>query len=651
MPTPASSPAFRVGRGIADITGEPSDCGMLGYGKAQQQTSGIHLRLRSRAFAFEDSVGDSVLLIVAELPLIFDSIHREVLGRLDARYGDRYTARNVMLTATHTHCGPGGYSHHRLYNATTGGFHPQTFEAIVLGIVESVERAHTDLAPATLTLAHGELHDASWNRSPTSFARNPAEDRAVFPRSIDPQTTQLTIGREGQRVGAVNWFATHGTSLTNKNTLISGDNKGYAAYHWERLVEGVDYLDDTAPPFVAAFAQTNTGDMSPNQIRGSRRGPTDDEFENTRIIGTRQYDAAARLSTDAGDPVGTGVDSRFLYVNLSRRSVTAEFTGDGEPHQTGTPIAGASAVAGTDEGDGFPGFHQGHRNPLLAKLSDKLYDRSSALRDTHSPKALVLPGGMLNKVTPVVAETYPVQLLRIGRLYLIGIAGEVTIVAGLRLRRTVAEIVGAEVRDVLVAGYSNGYFHYVTTPEEYDEQRYEGGSTLFGRWQLAALQQAAAELAKAMTDGRTITPGFAPKDLSPRARTRRHPSPDVPLKGRRFGDVTTEPHSDYGVGSHVEIAVVSGNLNSDLRRGRTYFEVQRAEGDDWIRVFDDGDWCTKMQRSKLGKSTIVRIRWDIPNDTAAGRYRITFNGSVRGADGSLSAFTATSNVFAVHRQP
>ena len=44
--------------------------------------------------------------------------------RLSAIFGDRYTARNVVLTATHTHCGPGGHGRHMLYNITTAGFHP-----------------------------------------------------------------------------------------------------------------------------------------------------------------------------------------------------------------------------------------------------------------------------------------------------------------------------------------------------------------------------------------------------------------------------------------------------------------------------------------------------------------------------------------------
>ena len=47
--------AYLVGRGLSDITGEPADCGMLGYGKSTQRTTGLHTRLRSRAFVFADA--------------------------------------------------------------------------------------------------------------------------------------------------------------------------------------------------------------------------------------------------------------------------------------------------------------------------------------------------------------------------------------------------------------------------------------------------------------------------------------------------------------------------------------------------------------------------------------------------------------------
>src|SRR5690348_14385597 len=99
---------MRVGRGIADITGEPADCGMLGYGKSEQRTAGIHLQLRARAFVFDDGER-RVLLVVAELPLPMQNVTDEVLSRLASAHGDRYTDANTVITTTHTHAGPGGY--------------------------------------------------------------------------------------------------------------------------------------------------------------------------------------------------------------------------------------------------------------------------------------------------------------------------------------------------------------------------------------------------------------------------------------------------------------------------------------------------------------------------------------------------------------
>ena len=45
--------------------------------------------------------------------------------------------------------------------------------------------------------------------------------------------------------------------------LISGDNKGYASYLMEKYMNGNQTLPGTGS-FVAAFASTNLGDVSPN---------------------------------------------------------------------------------------------------------------------------------------------------------------------------------------------------------------------------------------------------------------------------------------------------------------------------------------------------------------------------------------------------
>lgn len=639
---------FRAGRGLADITGEAAECGMLGYGKADQQSAGIHLRLRSRAFVFEAPDGARLLLVVNEMPLPMESVTQEVLRRLAARFGDTYREQNVLVTATHTHCGPGGYSHHATYNSNTGGFRPATFAAIVDGTVEAIEQAHADLAPADLVLARGELRDASVNRSRTSFELNPDADRAYFPDAIDPLTTLLRIERDGRLVGAVNWFATHGTSMTNQNRLISSDNKGYAAYHWERLVTGVDYRDGTPPELVVAFAQTNAGDMSPNLDLAPGSGPTGDEVDNTRLIGLRQYEAARALADAPGEPVEPVIEVRMTYVDLGDVVVAAEFTGDGRPHRTGRVVAAASQFAGTDEGPGFAGFRQG-RNPVWDAISRRaVYPVSHRLREAHSPKAVVLPAWLVNRIHPIVAERVPVHLVRLGSLYLIAIPGEVTIAAGLRIRRTVAATVGADLDHVLVAGYANYYIHYVTTPEEYEAQRYEAGSTMFGRWELGAFLQTAAGLARAMTDGVPAPEGPRPPDLS-RRRTRwgRRPAWDRPADGD-YGRVVVEPRARYRPGDRVQVSFVGAHLANDLHRGRTFLEVQRDEAGGWRTVADDGDWATTLRWQRVGRhGSRVTVAWDVAPDATPARYRVQVHGTARDRDGVLTPFTGTTRPFAV----
>ncbi len=646
-----STDRHRVGRAIADITGEVVGAALLTDGPADRKTTGMHTRLRARAFIFADPITDRrVLLIIAELPVIIPGLTREVLRRLNARFGDTYTASNVMLTATGASSAPIGYARRGLRGSADTGLAPATFSAIVDGIAEAVERAEEDLAPATLRRIHGELRQAGVNRSRPAFDRNPQADKEFFPDAIDPQTTLLRIDRDGEPVGAVNWFAVHNTSLTNANTLVSSDSKGYAAYHWERVVEDVDYLADPDPHFVAAFAQTNSGDISPNLNGAPGHGPTDDPVENTRILGTRQYEAAAKLAAGYVARMAGDIDHRMMYVDLSDAAVSAEFTGDSAEHRTGKPAVGASALAGA----GFDGpthwrtFREDH-NPGWERLSRLVYRFTPALRAAHAPKAIVTTSSLLPRIAPFAQNVVPVQLVRIGELYVLGIPGEVTITAGLRLRRTVATILEAEVADVLIAGCSNAYIHYVTTPEEYDAQRYEGASTLFGRWQLPALQQVAARLATAMHTGEP-----APSDVSipeppelPTAKTT--PTPDFPPGGKNFGDVIVQPESSYRAGDRVSVEFSGAHPANDLHRGGTHLMVQQRAGERWRTIADDGDWATTFTWSRGPASTsVITITWDSPADVPAGTYRIRYFGTSAKFGGERTPFAGTSSEFHIH---
>jgi len=647
---------YLVGRGIADVTGEPGENGMMGYADLAQSTTGIHMRQRARAFVIADAAsGERVVHVVADIGMIFQGLRDAVLMKLQQRYGDLYSERNVMLTATHTHAGPGGFSHHNLYNLTTLGYHEKTFRAVVDGIVSSIGRADADLAPADLSLSTSQLTNANVNRSKQAFDRNPEADRAYFPSGTDTRSTTLQVRRKApdgstSLDGIINWFPVHATSMSTDNTLISPDNKGYAEYVWERQVRGVDYIEDTAPDFVASFAQSNAGDMSPNLNLQPTDGPTTDEFENTRIIGTRMVDAAREgLESDKRSLEG-GIDSRIVYVDFSEVAVRPEFTPDGKPHNTCSAALGASFAAGSTEdgGGGLPIFKEGKDggNPLVELIAGALYTASPELKACQAPKEVLLPVGDLD----LVQQKLPVQLMKIGDFYMVGMPAEVTVVSGLRIRRAVAEAVGTDLENVLVQGYANAYGHYLTTPEEYDSKEYEGASTLFGRYELPAFMQVASDLGTAMRAGVDVPQGEKEADRS----AWQLPSPsgavlvDAPQIGRRFGDVLTAPGSIYRPGQQVSVVFAGAHPNNNLHLGGSYLAVERKVGTTWQRIAGDGDWSTKFRRGRDGIAACkVTITWDVPPGTASGSYRIRYFGDARNLLGTVSPFTGTSPVFGV----
>ena len=65
---------------------------------------------------------------------------------------------------------------------------------------------------------------------------------------------------------------------------------------------------------------------------------------------------------------------------------------------------------------------------------------------------------------------------------------------------------------IVIAGLSNSYSHYITTFEEYQEQRYEGGSTLYGPHTLAAYQQIFDDLATKLARNQSVPSGPIPFD-------------------------------------------------------------------------------------------------------------------------------------------
>jgi neutral ceramidase len=648
-PTPAVSAAadnYRVGVGIGDITGQAAEVGMLGYASLDQTSAGIHTRQWARSFVVADGA-QHVAFVSAEIDFVTQAVHQEVLRRLATRFGGRYTEANLVLTATHTHSGPGGFSHHLLYNLTTLGFEAKTFEAIVAGIVRSVAAADADLAPGTVKIAEGTLTGANVNRSLDAFRRNPAAEQARFPRAVDERMTVLRFEQGGRPVGLLDFFATHGTSMTPANRLISADNKGYAAYRIEHDVHGVEWSE--RGDFVAAFAQTSAGDMSPNLRGGGAQGPTDDEFENTRIIGRLQSDKAAELFESATETLAGPIDVRQRYVDFGAVNVSGRYTPDGREHRTCPGALGQNFTAGAEDGPGPDIVGEGElaTNPLLLVAGVVVNPTPLAVRACQAPKQVFLGTGSQNP--PWTPQLMPLQVIRIGQLVLSTAPGEFTIVAGQRVEDAVRAELGGVATHHILAGYANAYAGYVTTPEEYDTQNYEGATTHFGRYTGPAYEQELASLAAALREGRATPSTARPVSLAAQQFTVRPGIVlDAPPLGRKLGDVITQPAAAYRPGERVAVDFVTGHPGNNLRNEGTFVEVQRQEGSSWRTVATDNDWSTiyRWKREYLAVST-AQVSWTVPAGTPAGAYRVVHHGDARSLLGAVTPFTGTSRAFSV----
>ncbi len=667
-----SSFEHNIGVGMYDITGTAGDVVFMGYADSNQTAAGIHLRQRARAFIVQDAAsGSSLVYVVAEIGQAFQSIKTGVVKQLAEKgYGDKYSEDNIMINATHTHNGPGGYSHYALYNMSVYGYIEENYNVIVDGIVASVIRAHNNLQPGYVEFNQGTCLETTVQRSIEAYENNPKNEQALYDNDVDKNMYVLNFrDASGKLVGLLNWFGIHGTSMSQDNQLISGDNKGAASYILEREM-GTDYFSDDT--FVAAFAQGNCGDASPNIKEGWVGYGGEDDFESTWQAGYIQYDAAKEISGTGTTRLSGAVDFRQQYLNFGKITVAGKYAG-GIGVKTSTGAVGYSFAYGAEDGQsGLPVFYEGMTQeeysyndaddyvdnvqgimnwlPILNDISGGNYPE---LWEEHYPKPILFATGKGDPY-PWTAQIIPVQMITIGNFVVIGVPAEVTTMAGRRLTSsledTLYKLTGKE-HTVVISGLTNSYTGYLTTPDEYDLQHYEGASVHYGRNTLAAYMQEFDNLAAALVGGVAIESDVYPPDLS---NDQQCYQTKVIYDGTPiftdFGDVETDAHENYRTGDTVKVNFWGGHPNNNFRTNDSFFKIQYKDGSNWVTVAYDWDFETKFKwerKDTFWGTSLSKIHWEIPSDAKTGTYRIKHNGAYKKVSGKIIEYTGKSREFKV----
>ncbi|TKS89297.1 Neutral ceramidase [Collichthys lucidus] len=390
-------------------------------------------------------------------------------------------------------------------------------------------------------------------------------------------------------------------------------------------------------------------------------GPGEDMFDSTRIIGHNIYRKAKELYDTAVEEVSGVLHFAHQWVNMT--DVTVQIN-DTHTVSTCKPALGHSFAAGTTDGGGNLNFSQGavEGDPFWDGIRDALMGKpSNQTQECHHPKPILFSTGEMNVPLPWHPQIVDVQMITIGSVAVVAVPGEMTTMSGRRLREAVKQELESEGAfsdsEVVIAGLSNVYTHYITTYEEYQVQRYEGASTIYGPHTLSAYLQKYRGLARAIAQDRVWELPIGPQppffeknlfNLLPAASIDKKPV------NSSFGDVLEQVYPVYRQGDVVSVTFVAGNpRNSGDIRDKTFVTVEIYDNrtDTWKVVHTDASWETRFHWLKGSKQqSNSTVEWHIPLSAASGSYRIRHFGHYKDRKNLrpvVLPYQGTSNVFKV----
>jgi hypothetical protein len=612
-----ASPPVSAGVGRADIT-PPTGYALGGWTRADRIGTGVQTRLGASVLVLK-SGHRKVALVSVDLFASPGGLIAEAAKR--ARHG--FSQRNVLVGATHTHSGPSRFANFSTLNTLApsietvtdpftytsflqpGPPEPQLYAFLVKRIATALRRANRNLGPAAVGWGTKKLLGVTDNRSLEAHLADHgiilepgegqvADDPDGYPHTIAPLVSVLRVDRldaDGGRtpLGAFSTFADHGTVNNAEYQVYTQDHFGPAIRLFEAKMRRAGRVPKREP-VINVFANADEGDQSAG-LDG--RGP---------IAAERVGRAEGKAMFSAWLQAGRRLDERpKVDLRWTRTCFCGQQTSDGRVADS--PVAGIPFLTGSEE----------NRGPLFDVTQVSFEGRRSPTT-AHGEAQGHKEGIPFATSKDSYPSAVPLFVLRVADRLLITEPGEASAETGRRTRAAVlAAAKGMGIKGVTLMGLTNEFIQYLVTPEEYDRQHYEGGSTIYGPAEGAAVSDSLVELTERMREGKRAP---APYPFDPRN--------GVVADGRPFGDgssvasITTQP-VDVPPGAQAVFKWQGGPSGLDKRLDKRFIAIERRTRKGWRRVADDLGLSIVWTGDADG---LYDAHWQVPRDAKPGRYRI-----------------------------
>ncbi len=569
-------PDLRAGAARRDITPANGDQ-FFGYARPDKTAEGVSLRLFAHALVLEFD-GGRVALVSADLGA--PKVRERVLEHVQPLGFDEDT---LLFACTHTHAGPNDVG-----------------DWVAAQIGDAVAAAAERARPAVAGWGTTSVGDANRSRSVEAHLANHGQDHqpGTATPELDPEgpdhtrETTLRLLRvettDGDPVAAWTHFPVHPTAYTPHNTTYSADCSGAAVRRFAASFDG------TAP--LAMHTNGPLGDMIPVY-----------DDHNMHAVADRTGERIARGMREAWE---NAAGELTADVPVAGRATTVTYGGQA--------VAPGKRVA--DEAVfGLPFFGGGENGPSLffdAGLQGLRLPAEEA-DPVHGRKVVAGADGPWSWPPAV-----PAQAIRVGDRLLLASGGEPTVETGRRVCEAAAPVAPDGVDDLAVVGVANGYHGYFTTPEEYDQQHYEGGHTVFGKYTSLAMEEALVDLAADLATGGVgaATP----------AGTR--PEPPAAPVGQSGADpcITDDAPETVERMETVTVGWEGEPAGRDRPVGDPFVVLEREGAGSWEQVATDLDVGFVWREHEAGTYT---ARYDVPPTLPTGTYRLR----VRTAGGAVAS--------------